>query len=193
MSLSRMACTLADRNGNDAWSTFCPGSHRPSEYERPHKATRESLNRPVLLTSRSPQTNREMKLPLSRERMNYTGSLAMSDWFSTAMGVVGNCRHLAHIQCWQTPTTSAQSFIVSPRNNTLSAPQKFFPPQVTVEKWKIFFRVERLFPISNTLQRSNQPQENFPLSTFLEICEVPNLSMKSNSVAQKLTVTQRQR
>jgi hypothetical protein len=29
------------------------GPHWPSEHERPHKATRESLIRPVLLTSRS--------------------------------------------------------------------------------------------------------------------------------------------
>ena len=123
----------------------------------------------------------EMKLTLSREMMNYTGSLAIRDR--------------------QLPTPSAHSvsatadnlgsvvYCFRPRNNPLSTPQRFFPPQVTVEKWKIFFRVERLFPLSNALQRPDQPQENFPLSSFLEICEVPNLSMNRDSVAQKLTVT----
>lgn len=113
--------------------------------------------------------------------MNYTGSLAIRDR--------------------QLPTPSAHSvsatadnlgsvvYCFRPRNNPLSTPQKFFPPQVTVEKWKIFFRVERLFPLSNALHGPDQPQENFPLSSFLEICEVPNLSMNRDSVAQKLTVT----
>jgi len=32
-----------------------------------------------------------------------------------------------------------------PRNNTLSTPQKFFPPQGAVEKWKIFFRGGKAF------------------------------------------------
>ena len=80
-----------------------------------------------------------------------------------------------------------------PRNNTLSTPQKFFPPQVAVKKWKIFFHTGKLFSSFRPRQRSDQPQENLPLSSFLEICEVPNLSMKSNSAAQKLSVTQRQR
>ena len=124
-----------------------------------------------------------MKLPLSGERMNHEGSLAMSDCFFS-----GDCRHLTHIQCWQPPTTSAQSFIVSARNDTLSRPQKFFPPQFTVEKWKIFFRGGKAFSTFRRLQRPDQPQENFPLSSLLEICELPNLSMKSDFVAQKLTV-----
>jgi len=117
--------------------------------------------------------------------MNYIGSLAMSDRQLP--------RPSAHPVSATADNLCSVVYCFRPRNNTLSTPQKFFPPQVTVERWKIFFRVERLFPISNTLQRSNQPQENFPLSTFLEICEVPNLSMKSDSLPQKLTVTQRQR
>jgi hypothetical protein len=80
-----------------------------------------------------------------------------------------------------------------PRNNTLSTPQKFFPLQITAERWKIFFRGGKAFSTFRRLQRSDQPQENFPLSSFLEICELSNLSMKSNSAAQKLSVTQRQR
>ena len=80
-----------------------------------------------------------------------------------------------------------------PRNNALSTPQKFFPPQVTAAKWKIFFRGGKTVSTLRRLQRPDQPQENFPLSSFLEICVVPNLNIKIDSVAQKLTVTQRQR
>lgn len=99
----------------------------------------------------------------------------MNDWFfSTARGVVGNCRQLAQITVG---------------NRRQPSPQKFFPAQVTVSGGKSFSGVEKHFPLFDVYQ----PQENFPLSSFLELCEVPNLRMKSDSVAQKLTVTQRQR
>ena len=99
----------------------------------------------------------------------------MNDWFfSTARGVVGNCRQLARITIG---------------NRRQPSPQKFFPAQVTVRGKKSFSGVEKHFPLLDV----HQPQENFPLSSFLELCEVPNLRMKSDSVAQKLTVTQRQR
>jgi hypothetical protein len=118
----------------------------------------------------------------------------MSHWFfSTAMGVKGNCRHLAHITVGNRRQPLLSRLLFPPRNNALSTPQKFFPLQITAERWKIFFRGGKAFSTFRRLQRSDQPQENFPLSSFLEICEVPNLSMKSNSAAQKLSVTQRQR
>ena len=118
----------------------------------------------------------------------------MGDWLlSTAMGVIGDCRQLAHIAVGNRRQPLLCRLCFPPRNNTLSTPQKFFPPQGAVEKWKIFFRGGKAFSTFRRLQRSDQPQENFPLSSFLEICEVPNLSMKSNSAAQKLSVTQRQR
>jgi hypothetical protein len=82
--------------------------------------------------------------------MNYTESLAMSDWFfSTAMGVIGNCRHLAHIQCWQPPTTSAQSFIDSPRNNALKHTTRhfFFRLKLRLRSGKSFSGVEKAFPL----------------------------------------------
>ena len=118
----------------------------------------------------------------------------MGDWFfSTAMGVVGNCRHLADITVGNRRQPLLSRLWFPLRNNALSTPQKFFPLQITAERWKIFFRGGKAFSTFRRLQRSDQPQENFPLSSFLEICEVPNLSMKSNSAAQKLSVTQRQR
>jgi hypothetical protein len=112
---------------------------------------------------------------------------------STAMGVIGNCRHLADITVGNRRQPLLSRLLFPPRNNALSTPQKFFPLQITAERWKIFFRGGKAFSTFRRLQRSDQPQENFPLSSFLEICEVPNLSMKSNSAAQKLSVTQRQR
>ena len=126
--------------------------------------------------------------------MNYTESLAMGDCLlSTAMGLIGDCRQLAHIAVGNRRQPLLSRLWFPPRNNTLSTPQKFFPPQGPVEKWKIFFRGGKAFSTFRRLQRLDQPQENFPLSSYLEICEVPNLSMKSNSVAQMLLVTQRQR
>ena len=93
----------------------------------------------------------------------------MNDWFfSTARGVVGNCRQLAQIT-------------VGKRRHP--PPQKVFPPHVTVSGKKSFSGVEKHFPLLDLYQ----PQENFPLSSFLELCEVPHLRMKSDFVAQKLT------
>jgi hypothetical protein len=135
-----------------------------------------------------------MKTTALEGRMNYTGSLAMGDCLlSTAMGLIGDCRQLAHIAVGNRRQPLLSRLWFPPRNNALSTPQKFFPLQITAERWKIFFRGGKAFSTFRRLQRSDQPQENFPLSSFLEICEVPNLSMKSNSAAQKLSVTQRQR
>ena len=93
----------------------------------------------------------------------------MSDWFfSMTRAVVGNCRQLAQIT-------------VGKRRQP--PPQKFFPPQVMVSGKKSFSGVEKHFPLLDLYQ----PQENFPLSSFLELCEVPHLRMKSDFVAQKLT------
>jgi hypothetical protein len=90
----------------------------------------------------------------------------MGDWFfNTAMGVIGDCRQPAPIT-------------VGNRRQPL---------------WKIFFRGGKAFSTFRRRQRLDQPQENFPPSSFLEICETPNLSTKSNSVAQVLLLTQRQR
>ena len=114
-------------------------------------------------------------------------------FFSTAMGVVGDCRQLAQITVGNRRQPLLSRLLFPPRNNTLITPQKFFPPQLTVERWKIFFRRGKAFSTFRRLQRSDQPQENFPLASFLEICEVPNLCTKSNSVAQRLLRTQRQR
>jgi hypothetical protein len=108
--------------------------------------------------------------------MNYTRSLVMSDcFFSTAKGVIGNCRQLGQIAVGNRRQPLLSRLLFPPRNNTLSTPQKFFPHQVTVEKWKIFFRGGKAFSTFRRLQRSDQPQENFPLISFLEICEVPEL------------------
>ena len=118
----------------------------------------------------------------------------MSHWFfSTAMGVVGDCGQLAQITVRNLRHPLLSHLLFPLRNNTLSTPQKFFPPQLTVERWKIFFRGGKAFSTFRRLQRSDQPQENFPLASFLEICEVPSLCTKSNSVAQRLLLTQRQR
>ena len=55
----------------------------------------------------------------------------MNDWFfSTARGVVGNCRQLAQITVG---------------NRRQPSPQKFFPAQVNGERWKIFFRGGKAF------------------------------------------------
>jgi hypothetical protein len=126
--------------------------------------------------------------------MNYAGSLAMGDWFfNTAMGVIGDCRQPAPITVGNRRQPLRSRLLFPPRNNTLSSPQKSFPPQLSVEKWKIFFRGGKAFSTFRRRQRLDQPQENFPPSSFLEICETPNLSTKSNSVAQVLLLTQRQR
>jgi hypothetical protein len=78
--------------------------------------------------------------------MNYTGSLAMGDWLlSTAMGLIGDCRQLAHIAVGNRRQPLLSRLWFPPRNNTLSTPQKFFPPQGAVEKWKIFFRGGKAF------------------------------------------------
>jgi hypothetical protein len=80
--------------------------------------------------------------------MNYTGSIAMSHWFfSTAMGVKGNCRHLAHITVGNRRQPLLSRLLFPPRNNALSTPQKFFPLQITAERWKIFSGVEKPFPL----------------------------------------------
>jgi len=89
-----------------------------------------------------------MKTTALEGRMNYTGSLAMGDWLlSTAMGLIGDCRQLAHIAVGNRRQPLLSRLWFPPRNNALSTPQKFFPPQGAVEKWKIFFRVEKPFPL----------------------------------------------
>ena len=73
----------------------------------------------------------------------------MSDWFfSTAMGVIGNGRHLAPIQCRQPPTTSVQSFIVSAQNQCVKQAGKIFSTfKLGSSSGKSFSGVEKHFPL----------------------------------------------
>jgi len=81
-------------------------------------------------------------------RMNYTGSLAMGDCLlSTAMGLIGDCRQLAHIAVGNRRQPLLSRLWFPLRNNALSTPQKFFPLQITAERWKFFSGVEKPFPL----------------------------------------------
>ena len=66
---------------------------------------------------------------------------------STAMGLIGDCRQLAHIAVGNRRQPLLSRLWFPPRNNALSTPQKFFHFKLRLSGGKFFSGVEKPFPL----------------------------------------------
>jgi len=70
----------------------------------------------------------------------------MNDWLlSTAMGLIGDCRQLAHIAVGNRRQPLLSRLLFRPPTHTLSNTTEIFSSSSYGERWKIFFRGGKAF------------------------------------------------